>query len=91
MSHYASKVLYTVDGWVEGNMDSVPQSFSETMLSSENKVSAVVWLGRCLLLLQLRRCLSFLSHRLLDLFSLSRDNGDRCLSRTEVKHGYDKP
>eukprot|EP00903_Cladosiphon_okamuranus_P015046 g13919.t2 len=38
VSHYASKVLYTVDGWVEGNMDSVPQSFTETMLSSKHKV-----------------------------------------------------
>ncbi|CAM9530215.1 unnamed protein product, partial [Hapterophycus canaliculatus] len=38
VSHYASKVLYTVDGWVERNMDSVPQSFSETLLASKHKV-----------------------------------------------------
>lgn len=38
MSHYASKVLYTVDGWVERNMDNVPQSFSETLLASKHKV-----------------------------------------------------
>ena len=39
MNHYASKVLYTVEGWVERNMDSVPQSFSDTMLSSQHAVS----------------------------------------------------
>eukprot|EP00904_Undaria_pinnatifida_P011109 jgi/Undpi1/7128/HiC_scaffold_22.g09602.m1 len=36
VNHYASKVLYTVEGWVERNMDSVPQSFSDTMLSSQH-------------------------------------------------------
>lgn len=39
VNHYASKVLYTVEGWVERNMDSVPQSFSDTMLSSQHTVS----------------------------------------------------
>lgn len=43
MSHYASKVLYTVDGWVERNMDNVPQSFSETLLASKHKVSDRPW------------------------------------------------
>lgn len=39
VNHYASKVLYTVDGWVERNMDSVPQSFADTMLSSGHQAS----------------------------------------------------
>lgn len=46
VNHYAAKVLYTVDGWVERNMDSVPQSFMDTMLSSKNEVSDVDFGGR---------------------------------------------
>lgn len=42
VNHYASKVLYTVDGWVERNMDSVPQSFSDTILSSKHSVGVAV-------------------------------------------------
>lgn len=41
VNHYAARVLYTVEDWVERNMDSVPQSFSDTMHSSSHQV----WFG----------------------------------------------
>lgn len=37
--HYAGKVRYTVEGWVERNMDRVPESFSSTLAASTSKVS----------------------------------------------------
>lgn len=42
MKHYAGKVKYTVDGWVERNMDRVPESFNDTLQSSTLKVIFVV-------------------------------------------------
>ncbi|CAN0342915.1 unnamed protein product, partial [Ectocarpus sp. 12 AP-2014] len=36
--HYAGKVKYTVEGWVERNMDRVPESFSSTLAASTSKV-----------------------------------------------------
>lgn len=34
MKHYAGKVKYTIGGWVERNMDSIPQSFNDTLATS---------------------------------------------------------
>lgn len=39
VKHYAGKVKYTVEGWVERNMDRVPESFSSTLAASTSKVS----------------------------------------------------
>lgn len=39
MKHYAGKVKYTVGGWVERNMDSIPQSFNDTLKASTNQAS----------------------------------------------------
>lgn len=41
MKHYAGKVKYTVEGWVERNMDRVPVSFNETLQSSTHKVGTM--------------------------------------------------
>ncbi|CAM9178970.1 unnamed protein product, partial [Hapterophycus canaliculatus] len=38
VKHYAGKVKYTVQGWVERNMDSVPESFGGTLVTSTHKV-----------------------------------------------------
>ena len=38
VKHYAGKVKYTVEGWVERNMDRVPVSFHDTLQNSKNKV-----------------------------------------------------
>eukprot|EP00752_Nemacystus_decipiens_P009414 g8417.t1 len=38
VKHYAGKVKYTVEGWVERNMDRVPESFSATLAASTNQV-----------------------------------------------------
>eukprot|EP00752_Nemacystus_decipiens_P008749 g7810.t1 len=38
VKHYAGKVKYTVHGWVERNMDRVPESFSSTLATSMHKV-----------------------------------------------------
>ena len=38
VKHYAGKVKYTVEGWVERNMDNIPQSFNDTLQSSSHKV-----------------------------------------------------
>ncbi|CAM9665996.1 unnamed protein product [Ascophyllum nodosum] len=38
VKHYAGKVKYTIGGWVERNMDSIPQSFNDTLRSSTNNV-----------------------------------------------------
>lgn len=38
VKHYAGKVKYTVEGWVERNMDPVPESFGETLAASAHKV-----------------------------------------------------
>ncbi|CAM9285240.1 unnamed protein product, partial [Hapterophycus canaliculatus] len=35
VKHYAGKVKYTIGGWVERNMDSIPQSFNETLATSK--------------------------------------------------------
>ncbi|CAM9166452.1 unnamed protein product [Ascophyllum nodosum] len=37
VKHYAGKVKYTVEGWVERNMDNIPQSFNDTLQSSSHK------------------------------------------------------
>lgn len=39
VKHYAGKVKYTVHGWVERNMDRVPESFSSTLGASTHKVT----------------------------------------------------
>lgn len=39
VKHYAGKVKYTVEGWVERNMDRIPQSFKDTLNSSVLNVS----------------------------------------------------
>lgn len=50
IKHYAGKVKYTVKGWVERNMDRIPQSFNDTLQSSSHAVSvqclAFGWGGR---------------------------------------------
>ncbi|CAM9169756.1 unnamed protein product [Laminaria digitata] len=38
VKHYAGKVKYTVEGWVERNMDRVPPSFHDTLQRSTHKV-----------------------------------------------------
>eukprot|EP00903_Cladosiphon_okamuranus_P011132 g10508.t1 len=38
VKHYAGKVKYTVEGWVERNMDRIPESFNRTLASSSHKV-----------------------------------------------------
>ncbi|CAM9932796.1 unnamed protein product [Scytosiphon promiscuus] len=38
VKHYAGKVKYTVEGWVERNMDRIPESFSGTLGASTHKV-----------------------------------------------------
>ncbi|CAB1114761.1 unnamed protein product [Ectocarpus sp. CCAP 1310/34] len=38
VKHYAGKVKYTIGGWVERNMDSIPQSFNDTLATSTLKV-----------------------------------------------------
>ncbi|CAM9467577.1 unnamed protein product, partial [Ectocarpus fasciculatus] len=38
VKHYAGKVKYTVHGWVERNMDRVPESFSTTLATSKHRV-----------------------------------------------------
>ncbi|CAM9101018.1 unnamed protein product, partial [Hapterophycus canaliculatus] len=38
VKHYAGKVKYTVKGWVERNMDRIPDSFSRTLSTSTHKV-----------------------------------------------------
>ncbi|CAN0100971.1 unnamed protein product [Scytosiphon promiscuus] len=38
VKHYAGKVKYTVEGWVERNMDRVPESFGGTLNASTHKV-----------------------------------------------------
>ncbi|CAM9355556.1 unnamed protein product [Discosporangium mesarthrocarpum] len=38
VKHYAGKVKYTVEGWVERNMDRIPEAFTETLKSSSLKV-----------------------------------------------------
>eukprot|EP00903_Cladosiphon_okamuranus_P011080 g10459.t1 len=38
VKHYAGKVKYTVGGWVERNMDSIPQSFNDTLSTSTSQV-----------------------------------------------------
>lgn len=40
VKHYAGKVKYTVHGWVEKNMDRIPQSFVDTLRSSNLQVSS---------------------------------------------------
>lgn len=39
VKHYAGKVKYTVEGWVERNMDRIPESFSSTLAASTHKVT----------------------------------------------------
>lgn len=41
MKHYAGKVKYTVEGWVERNMDKIPQSFNDTLQSSTHKAREI--------------------------------------------------
>lgn len=41
VKHYAGKVKYTVHGWVERNMDSIPSSFSDTLQSSTHQARPV--------------------------------------------------
>lgn len=41
VKHYAGKVKYTIGGWVERNMDSIPQSFNDTLATSTLKVTVV--------------------------------------------------
>lgn len=41
MKHYAGKVKYTVEGWVERNMDRVPESFNSTLAASAHKVMTI--------------------------------------------------
>lgn len=41
VKHYAGKVKYTVEGWVERNMDRVPESFSGTLAASTHKVRII--------------------------------------------------
>eukprot|EP00752_Nemacystus_decipiens_P009380 g8383.t1 len=38
VKHYAGKVKYTIGGWVERNMDSIPQSFNDTLATSTSQV-----------------------------------------------------
>ncbi|CAM9488990.1 unnamed protein product, partial [Ectocarpus sp. 13 AM-2016] len=38
VKHYAGKVKYTVHGWVERNMDRVPESFGTTLATSKHQV-----------------------------------------------------
>eukprot|EP00903_Cladosiphon_okamuranus_P006607 g6454.t1 len=38
VKHYAGKVKYTVEGWVERNMDRVPESFNMTLATSSSQV-----------------------------------------------------
>lgn len=45
MKHYAGKVKYTVHGWVERNMDRVPESFSSTLATSTHKVTRTEEIG----------------------------------------------
>eukprot|EP00904_Undaria_pinnatifida_P007215 jgi/Undpi1/3623/HiC_scaffold_16.g06993.m1 len=37
VKHYAGKVKYTIGGWVERNMDSIPQSFNDTLQTSKHQ------------------------------------------------------
>jgi len=39
VKHYAGKVKYTIGGWVERNMDSIPQSFNDTLATSTMQAS----------------------------------------------------
>lgn len=39
VKHYAGKVKYTIGGWVERNMDSIPQSFNDTLATSTLQAS----------------------------------------------------
>lgn len=41
VKHYAGKVKYTIGGWVERNMDSIPQSFNDTLATSTLKVNVL--------------------------------------------------
>lgn len=41
VKHYAGKVKYTVHGWVERNMDSIPSSFNDTLQSSTHQARPV--------------------------------------------------
>lgn len=41
VKHYAGSVKYTVDGWVEKNMDTIPKVFETALGSSEHKASPV--------------------------------------------------
>lgn len=41
MKHYAGKVKYTVGGWVERNMDSIPQSFNDTLQTSQHQARSL--------------------------------------------------
>ena len=47
VKHYAGKVKYTVEGWVERNMDRIPQSFNDTLQSSTHKVSGSTANSKC--------------------------------------------
>ncbi|CAM9142326.1 unnamed protein product [Ectocarpus sp. 6 AP-2014] len=38
VKHYAGKVKYTVEGWVERNMDRIPESFGGTLAASTHAV-----------------------------------------------------
>ncbi|CAM9144262.1 unnamed protein product [Ectocarpus sp. 12 AP-2014] len=38
VKHYAGKVKYTVEGWVERNMDRIPESFGGTLAASTHTV-----------------------------------------------------
>lgn len=48
MKHYAGKVKYTIGGWVERNMDSIPQSFNDTLATSTSQARiGLMGLGGC--------------------------------------------
>ncbi|CAN0184909.1 unnamed protein product, partial [Hapterophycus canaliculatus] len=38
VKHYAGKVKYTVEGWVDRNMDRIPESFGGTLGASTHQV-----------------------------------------------------
>ena len=42
MKHYAGTVKYTVEGWVDRNMDNVPQAFGAYLGSSVHQVRGKV-------------------------------------------------